>query len=405
MFTSTKKYGTTFEPDQKRQAVRDLCMRDAAAREIAQNVGVSRQVSYKWKDELLGDEAYQNMRKGNESPPEDERDALLDEVAKLKQQIRRLQLERGILTKAGELIKKDLGISAVTLTNREKTKVVDAPKEAYPLAELLNVIQLARSCYFYHKAGLRLSDKYADTRVIVAEIFHKNYRRYGYRRIHAELRQNETLISEKVVRRLMAEEQLVVSQSRHRRYSSYCGEIGHAPENLLARDFNAGSPNEKWLTDITEFQLPAGKVYLSHMLDCFDGKVVSWSIGTQPDAQLANTMLDGAISTLTGDDRPIIHSDKGGHYRWSGWLERIRVAGLVRSMSRKGCSSDNAACEGFFGRLKNEMYFGRDWSGTTLEIFMQSVDTYIRWYNERRIKLSLGAMNPVKYRQKLGMTI
>lgn len=160
------------------------------------------------------------MRKRYESPPEDERDAVLDEVAKLKQQIRRLQLEHDILTKAGELIKKGLGIDALPLTNREKTRIVDALKEDYPLAELLNVIQLARSCYFYHKAGLRLSDKYADTRAIMTKIFHKNYRCYGYRRIHAMLHHNETSISEKVVRRLIAEEQLVVTRSRRRRYSS-----------------------------------------------------------------------------------------------------------------------------------------------------------------------------------------
>ena len=98
------------------------------------------------------------------------------------------------------------------------------------------------------------------------------------------LRGNNRVISEKVVRRLMAEEQLVVKRTRRRRYNSYCGEIGPAPENLLARDFSSCRPNEKWLTDITEFQLPAGKVYLSPVIDCFDGQVVSWSIGTRPDA-------------------------------------------------------------------------------------------------------------------------
>ncbi len=106
--------------------------------------------------------------------------------------------------------------------------------------------------------------------------------------------------------------------------------------------------NEKWLTDITEFQLPAGKVYLSPVIDCFDGQVVSWSIGTRPDATLVNTMLDDALDTLSEHDKPVIHSDRGGHYRWPGWLERINTSGLIRSMSRKGCSSDNAACEGFF---------------------------------------------------------
>ena len=202
---------------------------------------------------------------------------------------------------------------------------------------------------------------------------------------------------------IMVEEQLVVSRNRRRRYSSYCGEIGAAPDNLIARDFKAEQPNQKWLTDITEFHLPAGKVWLSSVVDCFDGKVVSWSLSTRPDAELVNTMLDSAVETLNAGERPVIHSDRGGHYRWSGWLERVNAAGLIRSMSRKGCSPDNAACEGFFGRLKTEMYHGRKWSGITPEKFMQQVDTYIRWYNERRIKLSLGAVSPEMYRQQCGL--
>ena len=99
----------------------------------------------------------------------------------------------------------------------------------------------------------------------------------------------------------------------------------------------------------------------------------------------------------------MIHSDRDGHYRWPGWLERVNAAGLIRSMSRKGCSPDNAACEGFFGRLKTEMYYGRKWLGITPEKFMQQVDAYIRWYNERRIKLSLGAVSPKMYRQQCGL--
>lgn len=169
----------------------------------------------------------------------------------------------------------------------------------------------------------------------MADIFEENYRCYDYRRLHAMLRGNNRVISEKVVRRLMAEEQLVVKRTRRRRYNSYCGEIGPAPENLLARDFSSCRPNEKWLTDITEFQLPAGKVYLSPVIDCFDGLVVSWSIGTRPDATLVNTMLDDALDTLNEHDKPVIHSDRGGHYRWPGWLERINTSGLIRSMSRK----------------------------------------------------------------------
>lgn len=109
----------------------------------------------------------------------------------------------------------------------------------------------------------------------------------------------------------------------------------------------------KWLTDITEFEIPASKVYLS--------PIISWSIGTKPDAGLVNTMLDAAIGTVDdGEQRPIIHSDRGAHYCWPGWLNRISNAQLVRSMSRKSSSQDNAACEGFFGRLKTELFYARD---------------------------------------------
>lgn len=127
---------------------------------------------------------------------------------------------------------------------------------------------------------------------------------------------------------------------------------------------------------------------------------MSWSLSTCSDAELVNTMLDNAIETLNTGERPVIHCDIGGHYRWPGWLEQVNAAGFIRSMSRKGCSPDNAACEGLFSRLKTEMYYGSKWSGITPEKFMQHVDAYIRWYNERRIKLSLSAISPGMYRQQ-----
>ena len=142
------------------------------------------------------------------------------------------------------------------------------------------------------------------------------------------------------------------------------------------------------------------------MIDCFDGMVVSWSIGTRPDAELVNTMLDAAIDTVAASsDRPVVHSDRGGHYRWPGWLSRIADARLVRSMSRKGYSPDNAACEGFFGRLKNELFYSRSWMSTTIEEFVAALDFYIRWYNEARIKISLGSGSPTEYRSHLGLIV
>ena len=112
----------------------------------------------------------------------------------------------------------------------------------------------------------------------------------------------------------MKQEGLSVPARKKRRYGSYLGEISPAPENLLNRDFQAATPNEKWLTDITEFQIPAGKVYLSPVIDCFDGMVVSWTLGTRPDSELVNTMLDAAIDTVgPSDNKPVIHSDRGAH--------------------------------------------------------------------------------------------
>lgn len=139
---------------------------------------------------------------------------------------------------------------------------------------------------------------------------------------------------------------------------------------------------------------------MSPLVDCYDGAIISWTIGTKPDAELVNNMLDTGVSTLQDQERPIIHSDRGAHYRWPGWIERMNKANLSRSMSKKGCSPDNSACEGFFGRLKNEMFYQRDWKNTTINQFINQLDYYIHWYNNHRIKLSLGGLSPLQYRKK-----
>ena len=392
-------------PREKQSAVIALCMRQGSAQSVAQDLGVSRPSLYNWKSQLLSHEASMK-RPQKDCPPSSERNELEQQLEALRRDIRHLELERDILKKANELLKKELGIDQQLLTNREKTQLVDALRPIYALATLLREVGLPRSSYFYHRARREVTDKYAEARRAMADIFERNYRCYGYRRMHASLIEQRVNISEKVVRRLMKQECLVASAVKRRRYGSYMGEVSPAPENLLNRDFSADAPNKKWLTDITEFQIPAGKVYLSPMVDCFDGMVVSWSISTRPDADLVNTMLDAAIDTVAGSiDRPVVHSDRGGHYRWPGWLTRIAEAKLVRSMSRKGCSPDNAACEGFFGRLKTELFYARDWLSTSIADFVAALDAYIRWYNEERIKMSLGFQSPTEHRKQLGLAV
>lgn len=241
----------------------------------------------------------------NQFPPAREREELERQLASLRLEVRQLRLEQDLLNKANELLKKGLGVDLQLLSNREKTRLIDALSEHYGLPELLAQLGLARSSYFYHRARMAVGDKYLSVRHSIIDIFESNHRCYGYRRLQASLTRQHFNISEKVVLRLMKQERLVVPKPKKRSYASYLGEISPAPENKINRDFQAAAPKEKWLTDVTEFQIPAGKVYLSPIIGCFDGMVVSWTIGTSPDAELVNTMLDAAIETVAETtDRP-----------------------------------------------------------------------------------------------------
>lgn len=326
------------------------------------------------------------------------------EISDLQDQIKQLQMEVDVLKEALNLLKKDPGINITKLKNREKAVVIDAVKDKYPLPQLLKFLRIAKSSYYYQENVMKQPDKYYELRIRIKEIFRECRNCYGYRRIHEELKKLGSTVSEKIVRRIMKTENLTVSAKRTKKYSSYRGEITPEIDNIINRDFHADRPNTKWLTDITEFSIPAGKVYLSPVIDCFDGMVVSWKIGTTPDSILVNKMLETAISTLSPSDHPIVHTDRGCHYRWPCWIERMNTAGLTRSMSKKGCSPDNAACEGFFGRLKNEMFYGRSWVGVPMDDFISEINSYIEWYNTKRIKQSLGYMSPVEYRHSLGLT-
>lgn len=298
-------------------------------------------------------------------------------VKRLERDVYKLQLERDVLKKAGDILKKEKGISLDKLTNREKAFLIDALRNKYKLNELLPVLSLSKSSYCYQVQWIKREDKYKELRLLIKQLFEANKSRYGYRRIHCLLKNKEITISEKVVRRLMKDEELVAKTHKKRKYYSYKGEISPEVENVINRDFSADIPNQKWLTDITEFHIPVGKVYLSPMIDCFDGLAVSWTIGTLPNAQLTNTMLSNAIEILSPEEHPIVHSDRGCHYRWPDWIKIMEEASLTRSMSKKGCSPDNSACEGFFGRLKNEMFYNRNWNHVSLESFIDELDSYM----------------------------
>lgn len=329
-------------------------------------------------------------------------------------QIRKVQLELDVRQATLEIVKKDQGADPELLTNEEKAAMAEALRAEYRLCEILPVVGMAKSSYEYAgsaQAGGEAEGR-AAARKAVIEAFEAGGGTYGYRRVYARVNADAgdgAAIGEWTVRGIMGEENLVArAAKKKRRYSSYEGEISEAPENLLRDErgrhhFRSNKPNELWITDVTEFRIPAGKAYLSPIVDCFDGMPLSWSISTSPDAEMANSSLLGACKRLNEGDHPKINSDRGCHYRWPGWIRICDENGLVRSMSRKGCSPDNAGCEGFFGRLKIEFFHGCDWAGVTLEEFMDMLDAYLRWYRDVRIKGDLDYRSPMQYRRDLGL--
>lgn len=329
--------------------------------------------------------------------------ALAEERARLQKEVQKLQMERDALEVAGIMLKKFGGIDLKTMSNREKTIVIDALKDTYRLSDLFQMLDISRSSYYYQHQVITHPDRDDAYREQIKNTFLENHEEYGYRRIHAVLSGMGIRISEKRVRRIMKQEELKVYHKTSQKYSSYTGEITPAVPNLIERNFHADKPNEKWLTDITEFSIPAVKVYLSPIIDCFDGMPVSWVIGTSPDAQMANSMLDKAVLSLKEDEHPIVHSDRGSHYRWPGWIERMEKYHLIRSMSKKGCSPDNSACEGFFGVIKNAIFYGRNWNGVTVDAFISFLNDYLLWFREKRVKQILGYNSPIAYRAAIGI--
>lgn len=336
---------------------------------------------------------------------------LPDDVGELKRLAASLMAEKAVLERELELTKKSPGGIPRKLSNKVKAQIASELKAKLPLALLLDALKLSASSYYYATAALRRPDAHAEVRALIHEIAAASGNTYGSPRIWLALRRRGVFISEKVVRRLMKEESIEVRYAkRKRKYSSYIGEITPAVKNLVDGDFNAAAPDELWLTDITEFAASDGKVYLSPVIDCYDGMIVSWATSRHPDGELVLDMLERAVDTLDASkraglrnhdssERLVIHTDRGGHYRGAAWIERLEGLGITRSMSRKGNSGDNAACEGFFGRMKVEMYYGIKWKkASDLE---SAIDAYIDFYNDRRITSKLGGMTIAEHRDML----
>jgi len=261
---------------------------------------------------------------------------------------------------------------------------------------LLDIAGLARSTFFYHQARFQAPDPQADLKAGITKIFTANHARYGHRRIHSELLKQGWNVAKKTVLKLMRVLGLACKVRRKKRYNSYQGDEGVVAPNLLNREFDAAAPNQKWVTDVTEFSVNERKLYLSPVMDLFDRQIISYTVGTSPNLTLTNASLRQALTCLNPGQQPLVHSDQGFQYQHRSWRDLLQGAGAVQSMSRKGNCYDNAVMENFFGHLKEELFHHVRFLNT--DALAAALHEYIRWYNNDRISTKLEGLSPVQYR-------
>lgn len=254
---------------------------------------------------------------------------------------------------------------------------------------------MARSTYYYHLKRISKADKYLEIKAAITDIFNKNYGRYGYRRITLELHNRGYKINHKTVQRLMKVLK-IKSMVRIKKYHSYKGMVGKTAPNLLQRKFNATMPNQKWVTDITEFALNGNKLYLSVLLDLYNREIISYNISGHPVLNQVLDMLDKAFRKIPDNTKLILHSDQGWQYQHKKYQMKLKEKGIIQNMSRKGNCLDNAVIENFFGLLKSELLYLRKF--TSMDEFRVELEKYIEYYNNKRIKSKLKGLSPVQYR-------
>ena len=417
-------------PDSAREEAAMMFAQGSSVAEIAERIGADRKTVYRWLDRAGVDRERPRKGKGAEDMAEKADREEPGEWARAWGELpddpeERARVAEVRLAEALAVLDVLKAPGPGSLSNAEKHRAGRAARAMTAKAKTDDVLadfRIARSTYFSQAA--RAADKYAALRVRVRAVFEESKRRYGSLSIWAKLRSGEggpvraaqlapgdattpVAVSEKVVRRIMREEGLVPVQARERRrYSSYRGEPDERPGNLPLRedgshDFRACGPGRLVVTDVTEFKLDGFKVYLSPVVDCFDGCPVAWRASTSPDDELTAGSLEDALGFL--EEGCAVHTDGGGNYRSSRWKGVCEANGLVRSMSRKATSPDNARAEGFFGTLKQEFFYARDWKGATKGCFMRALDDYIVWYRDEKIKRALGWKTIKEHRAGLGI--
>ena len=231
----------------------------------------------------------------------------------------------------------------------------------------------------------------------IRAIYEEHKGRYGYRRITAALSNSMAEpVNHKCVQRLMQKMGLRAVIRAKKRSRHVSGMSDEQVPNVLERDFCATAPNQKWATDVTEFNVHGNKLYLSACMDLYNGEIIAHRMAKRPVFELVSGTLRTVLSRARSASELIIHSDQGWHYKMQPYRAMLAQRGVKQSMSRKGNCFDNAVIESFFGTLKAE-YFHLAPPNSVDEL-EAGVHDYVRYYNHERIKLRLKGLSPVEYR-------
>lgn len=268
-------------------------------------------------------------------------------------------------------------------------------RHKYDLDLLLKQTNMARSSFYYYEKRSKTTDKYFELKELIKHIYHKHKGRYGYRRITDELNNQGVIVNHKTILRLMKSIGLK-SVIRVKKYKSYKGEQGKIAPNLLQRNFKAAAPNQKWATDITEFNVSGKKLYLSPIIDLFNQEIISYELTERPVFNQVTMMLNKAFKTIPDNTNITLHSDQGWQYQMRQYQQLLKEKGIKQSMSRKGNCLDNAIIENFFGILKSELFYLKKYN--SINQLKKEIQEYIVYYNNDRIKSNLNKMSPIQYR-------
>ncbi|MCR2045417.1 IS3 family transposase [Anaerosalibacter massiliensis] len=279
-------------------------------------------------------------------------------------------------------------------------KTIDFFKDkGYTIMMLCEVLGVSRSAYYKYRNRIKPEKEKQDELLCsLINEYHSTFNGIlGYRRMTMFINKlNHKSFSEGYIYRLM---NILGIKARIRKKKVNRKRIKpeYIKENVLSRDFIARFPNQKWLTDVTEFSISGDnrKLYLSPIMDLYDNSIIEYEFSFKNNNQLVFKMFDKATQKYP-DAKPIFHSDRGFQYTGNTFKSKIEEAGMTQSMSRVGKCIDNGPMEGFFGILKSEMFYGKKFK--SLEELIEKIVEYIKFYNEKRFQKKLGCMAPLEYR-------